>query len=193
MGQSPTQAPFEAPPQPVGCVVRDSPVGQPVLWRACLADPWRVPHYRASPELRRKRDPRTLATGAFRRNVPISSQTCLADRWPATPLALTLEGLVLLVPSPAEGSAANLTFKLSLQPAGSRLPRRSLAACRPFTPSAVEEPALWRGLREESTVPLSSSLLLEATKTNLLGPFLIATRTRVVNAQLPYNQQDRYF
>jgi hypothetical protein len=35
--------------------------------------------------------------------------------------------------------------------------------------------------------------LLETTKTNLLRPFLIATRTRDVTSQLPRNQHDRNF
>jgi hypothetical protein len=98
----------------------------------------------------------------------------LADLWRpalqrcggASPLALShVEGLGLLIQNPADGpapsgasgSAAHVTFKLSPQPAGSGLPRRSLA-----------------GLREESTaeglVPLSPSVVLESTRTNLPGP-----------------------
>jgi hypothetical protein len=93
-----------------------------------------------------------------------------ADSCRPVPLALSHgEGLGLLIPnpadgpastgasgpapSPASGSPANVTFKLSPQPVGSCLPRRSLAA-RP--------PGLWQGLREEST-PRTSSVQPERT------------------------------
>jgi hypothetical protein len=123
MVQSVAQMPFEASPRPSGAGLGVFPTG--------LADSWR------------------LARQHF------------GGAWPLGPLALThVEGLGLLIPNPADGpaprgasgSAANVRFKLSSQPAGSRLPRRSLA-----------------GLQEGSTVPLSPSPLLEPTRTTLLG------------------------
>jgi hypothetical protein len=108
--------------------------------------------------------------------LPVFPRACLADRWwasPPAPLALSqVEGLApLALPlalctrpvlkqsgaegpalSGASGSAAYVTFELSSpQRAGSRLPRRSLAACPP-----------WRGLRQETT-PRTSSAQPERT------------------------------
>jgi hypothetical protein len=40
---------------------------------------------------------------------------------------------------------------------------------------------------------LAAGTLLQALKTNLLGPFLIATQTTVLNAQLSQNQQHPIF
>ncbi len=56
-----------------------------------------------------------------------------------------------------------------------------------------------RGSRRAGTMPgltalfLAAQALLQAMKTNLLQPFLIATPTRVANAQLPQNQQHPIF
>jgi hypothetical protein len=78
--------------------------------------------------------------------------------------------------SGAECSAARVTSEASSQPAGSRLPRRPVAGL-PVYPE-----------RSRGALFLAAETPLEATKTNLLGPFLIATRTRDANSQLTKNK-----
>jgi hypothetical protein len=167
--------------------------------------------------------------------LPVFPRACLASLTLShveglAPLALCTQPVLKQggaegpAPSGASGSAAYVTFELSPQPAGSRLPRRPLAGLReestPRTSSAQPErtlredknksvratgevgrgnlpvliptPAGWFG----GSLPalfLAADTLLQALKTNLLEPFLIASQTTVVNAQLTQNQQHPIF
>jgi hypothetical protein len=90
-------------------------------------------------------------------------RACLADRCQPAPLALSqVEGPALSgaegpAPSGASGSAAYVTFDLSPQPAGSRLPRRSLAGLREESTPRTRSAQPQRTLRADKNKPVRAT------------------------------------
>jgi hypothetical protein len=140
MAQSIARMRFETSPRPSGAGPRVSTAG--------LADPWR----------------------------PVR-QHC-GGGCPLAPVALShVQGLGLPIPNPADGSApsgasgsaANVSFRLSPQPQGSRLPRRSLAG------------DAFRGNENKSLTAISNrksndSRKLATLSKSITSKFLIATK-----------------